>query len=132
MERSLVLLVEDNAALRETSSAILAAAGFEVRQADCVREARSWLQTGRMPDALLTDINLGEGPDGFDLAREARALNPDLPVVYMSALCAGRFAAEGVSSARFVGKPFTARDMLIALTQVLAEQPILATEEAAP
>ncbi len=129
MERSLVLLVEDNAGLREASSAILAAAGFEVRAAECARQARTWLETGRMPDALLTDINLGEGPDGFDLAREARALNPDLPVVYMSALCAGRFAAEGVASARFVGKPFTARDMLIALTQVLAEQPILASAE---
>lgn len=130
MERSLVLLVEDNAAIREVSSVILTAAGFEVRQAECAREARSWLETGRTPDALLTDINLGEGPDGFDLARAARALHPDLPVVYMSALCAGRFAAEGVASARFVGKPFTARDMLIALTQVLAEQPILAGEEA--
>lgn len=130
MERSLVLLVEDNAGLREASSAILAAAGFEVRQAECVRDARSWLETGRMPAALLTDINLGEGPDGFDLAREARAMHPDLPVVYMSALCTGRFATEGVASARFVGKPFTARDMLMALTQVLTEQPILAGEEA--
>ena len=129
MERSLVLLVEDNAGLREASSAILAAAGFEVRQAECVREARSWLETGRTPAALLTDINLGEGPDGFDLAREARALHPDLPVVYMSALCAGRFATEGVASARFVGKPFTARDMLTALTQVLTQQPILTGEE---
>ncbi|NQE61715.1 response regulator [Caulobacter sp. RHG1] len=130
MERSLVLIVEDNAGLREASSAILTAAGFEVHQADCVREARTWLETGGTPDALLTDINLGEGADGFDLAREARARHPDLPVVYMSALCAGRFAAEGVNSARFVAKPFTARDMLTALAQVLAEQPILAGEEA--
>lgn len=130
MKRSLVLLVEDNVGLREASSAILAAAGFEVRQAECVRDARTWLETGRTPDALLTDINLGDGPDGFDLAREVRALHPDLPVVYMSALCAGRFAAEGVASARFVAKPFTARDMLMALTQVLTEQPILVGEEA--
>lgn len=120
MERSLVLLVEDNAALRQASSAMLAAAGFEVRQAECAREARAWLQTGRAPDALLTDINLGEGADGFDLAREARSLHPRLPVVYMSALCAGRFAAEGVDSARFVAKPFAPGDMIGALSQVLA------------
>jgi len=125
MKSPMVLLVEDNAELGVLSSAIIEAAGFSVRLARCAREANGRLDADLKPDLIVTDINLGPGPDGFALAKQARARRPDLPIVYMSALGAGRFAEEGVSRAQFVAKPFQAEAvvtaLMLAMTQASAE-----------
>ena len=54
----------------------------------------------------MTDIELGVGPDGFEIARRARLPNPAVPVVYMSRTELRRYASEGVSNSRFIPKPF--------------------------
>jgi DNA-binding NtrC family response regulator len=118
MEQISVLLVEDNAALRAMSQAMLAAAGYRVRVAADFDEAM--LRLDREPmSALVTDINLGAGADGFDLARLARVSHPDLPVVYVSARCAHRFPTDGVTRSEFVAKPIAPWELLQALGRAL-------------
>lgn len=118
MEQISVLLVEDNAALRAMSQAMLAAAGYGVRVAADADEAL--LRLDREPtSALVTDINLGVGADGFDLARLARVANPGLPVVYVSARCAHRFPSDGVIGSAFVAKPIAPWELLQALNRAL-------------
>ncbi|MBO9545756.1 response regulator [Caulobacter sp.] len=118
MEQISVLLVEDNAALRAMSQAMLAAAGYRVHVAADADEALSRLDR-EPPAALVTDINLGAGADGFDLARRARMTDPGLPVVYVSARCAHRFPSDGVSRSEFVAKPIAPWELLQALGRAL-------------
>jgi len=114
-----LIIVEDDELVRLTLADALADAGFEVLEA---AEATSALAlVCDRPDiaAMLTDINLPGGIDGFALARAARRIRPILPVVYAS----GRFAADeggrAVEGAVFLAKPFpvalacrTLRDLL--------------------
>jgi CheY-like chemotaxis protein len=55
---------------------------------------------------LVADINLGKGTTGFDVARRARQLNPDIKVIYITGQAAqvGKF---GVEDAEMFPKPFS-------------------------
>jgi CheY-like chemotaxis protein len=81
-----VLLVEDRAVDRELIKEALEQRGARVTLAASDTEAYSLLQTDKLGrlDGLLTDIDLGLGTTGFDVARVARADRPDLPVVYIT------------------------------------------------
>ena len=62
-----VLIVEDEALLRDLLAQTLTARGFTVSGAATASEARSVFDDGDF-DAIIVDINLGPGLDGFDLA----------------------------------------------------------------
>ena len=57
--------------------------------------------------AMLTDINLPGGEDGFALARAVRVIRPDLPVVYASGRYTAAESGKSVDGSRFLAKPFT-------------------------
>src|SRR3954470_16789747 len=82
--RSRVLLVEDEFLLCDMISEVLAEHGFEVYAVANARDALRHLTCGSPCDILLTDINLPGSIDGAALARIARELRPNLPVVYAS------------------------------------------------
>ncbi len=65
--------------------------------------------------ALVSDIDLGEGENGFDIARRARAAYPRLPVVFVSGAAASRHAAEGVEGSVFISKAYHPRQIVEAL-----------------
>jgi CheY-like chemotaxis protein len=79
-----VLLVEDNAADCELLAHALRKAAAEVVCADGDLAAYALLDEGRALDVLLTDINLGVGTTGYDVARAARLRYADLRVIYTS------------------------------------------------
>ena len=78
-----MLLVEDEFFISEWVAESLSDQGSVVRAvtnaADALRLLKSWAV-----DVLFTDINLPGGVDGTALARQAREMLPDLPVVYAS------------------------------------------------
>jgi two-component system, response regulator PdtaR len=106
-DRPVLLVVEDDFLVRLTLADGLADAGFAVIEAGDAQSALALIVA--RPDilAMLTDINLAGGSDGYALARAARVLRPDLPVVYAS----GRYGAlaeeRAVPGGRFLAKPFT-------------------------
>jgi CheY-like chemotaxis protein len=55
---------------------------------------------------LLTDLNLGPGLDGSGLAKLARELRPDLPVVYVSGSVRRIEQLQPVPGAAFIPKPY--------------------------
>jgi CheY-like chemotaxis protein len=57
-------------------------------------------------DVLFTDINLAGGMDGTTLARRAREILPDLPVVYASGRVNVLDLATSVPRSVFVAKPY--------------------------
>ena len=66
-------------------------------------------------DALVVDINLGRGTTGFDVARRARTLDPEIAVVYVTGGPPTSVAVHGVKGAVLVPKPFTREDLIGAL-----------------
>jgi CheY-like chemotaxis protein len=102
-----LLVVEDDFLVRLTLVDALSDDGFSVIEAADATEALQLIATRPDIEAMLTDINLPGGADGFALARAVRVLRPALPVVYVS----GRYSAltmdKAVEGSRFLAKPFT-------------------------
>jgi CheY-like chemotaxis protein len=100
-----VLVVEDDPNVRLVLDELLHDQGLDVWLAPDDLTAYQVLsqEAGRFA-VLLTDINLGAGSDGFDVARRARCLNADIKVIFISAfpIDSRRFAREG---GMFLAKP---------------------------
>jgi CheY-like chemotaxis protein len=74
--------------------------------------------------ALVTDINLGSGElDGWDVARHAREIEPQFPVVYMSGIEADQWASKGVPNSIMLAKPFAPAQLVTAVSQLLNATP---------
>ena len=79
-----VLLVEDEPMLSELLTEALTDKGFAVHAAPNADGALQHLRSGADVDILFTDIDLGDGIDGAQLARIAREMRPRLPIIYAS------------------------------------------------
>jgi CheY-like chemotaxis protein len=79
-----VLVVEDEALISAMIADSLADGGFTVHAVASGEEALRYLSSGSAVDVLFTDINLAGEMDGSALARRARMLRPDLPIVFAS------------------------------------------------
>lgn len=101
----LLLVVEDNDLVREVLAMGLEDEGFVVREAADAVSGLAALRSAPVA-ALVTDVELGPGGSGLELAAQARAIAPDLPVLVVS----GRpyLAAEWQPGPRsaWLGKPF--------------------------
>lgn len=112
---AVVLLVDDNGDVLESTSSLLEQAGFAVRTASSAAQAIAMLDEGLKPDMLLSDIVLGE-VDGVTLAQRVRSRCPAIRVVlatgYSSAAAEAR--AQGFT---VLQKPYDAAGMLQALSR---------------
>jgi CheY-like chemotaxis protein len=100
-----VLLVEDEFLISEWVAESLEERGFAVRCAGNAAEALRHLNSAPV-DVLFTDINLPGEMDGLALARRARELLPDLPVVYASGRVNVLDPQARVPRSTFVPKPY--------------------------
>ena len=98
----------------------LADAGFDLTTAADGQQALAELEadTARFR-AVLTDIRLGQGPSGWDVARRAREIVAEMPVVYVSGDSAHEWAAQGVPNSVMVAKPFVPAQIITALATLL-------------
>jgi len=123
MWRPCVLLVEDNADLRQLYTFFLAGRGFEVRQAEDGQEALAEIQKQR-PDVLLTDIAMPQ-MNGVELIQRLRsdAEFADLPVVAMTAYGEGGLTEAWAAGAdETIAKPMEAQDLLTVLIKVMPKR----------
>jgi len=101
-----ILLVEDEVLIAEMIEEALEDRGFQVRSAHTDRRAYDILEgEARAFSVLIADINLGPGSTGFDVARRARELHPDLKVVYITGHAA-HMDKLAVTDSLMVPKPF--------------------------
>src|SRR4051812_3497016 len=75
-EKTRVLFVDDERALRDMWSAIFSVEGFEVTTAGTVPEALSQITSAKF-DVLVADLNIGEPGDGFTIVSAMRRLQPE-------------------------------------------------------
>ena len=116
----LILLVEDEVLICDMLVEALEDAGFATLSA---RDAESAIplfeQRGDEIRGLVTDINLADGMDGWNLARAAREHASDLPVVYISGASGHEWASQGVPNSLMITKPFAPAQVVVALSSLL-------------
>ena len=116
----LVLIAEDQKEIRDILQASFEDGGFAVVLTATGEEAIAALDAEREGvRALVTDINLGSGATGWDVARHAREMNPDLPVVYVTGADGHDWASLGVPNSILIAKPFAPAQVLTAVSQLL-------------
>ena len=130
MENSvLILIVEDQILIATDVENSLQEGGFETHLADNGKKAIALLEGGEVSVAgLVTDIDLGAEPDGWNVAQRARELNPLIPIVYMSGHQVVEHASKGVPASLMVQKPFAAVQIVTAISQLLNALPALSPE----
>jgi CheY-like chemotaxis protein len=83
-DRTVILVVDDDEELRELTAEVLADLGLRVVCAADAVEALRLIEADDTISLLFTDIRM-PGMHGFELARCARALRPDLKIIYATA-----------------------------------------------
>ncbi len=101
--RPVALVVEDDWVRRIDMVQELEQEGWTVLAAEAAEAALDLLLAGYPIDVLVTDVQLGEGPSGWDLAEACRARVSDLPVIYVSADAGDR--SRQVPGSWFFDKP---------------------------
>ena len=117
----LVLVVEDEPALREVTRRILARSGYEVMVAASGQEAISVASACQSRiDAVVTDVVM-PGIQGKEVASRVCELHPGIGVLYMSGYTAGLLSAQGVleQGINLLEKPFTEAALLKKMRAVL-------------
>lgn len=126
-----ILLVEDEHLILEVAHDALEHAGYHVHVARCGLDALD-LMSRLAPDlsGLVTDIRLGQGPNGWEVARHARRTHPEIAVVYMTGDSAGDWHREGVAHSVVMQKPFVMTRIVTALTDLLTRPNIVTARPA--
>ena len=118
----LLLLVEDEELIRTLLEETLGEEGFALVLArDGVQALAELDADAPRFRGVVTDIDMGKGPDGWEVARHARELVPDMPIVYMSGKSAANWSAKGVPKSVMVPKPFVPAQIITAVTTLLNE-----------
>ncbi|MCU6454086.1 response regulator [Sphingomonas sp. A2-49] len=115
-----VLVVEDDPTVLMFLEDGLEEQGFAVVSARSSGEALNILGAGMYPiDVLVADIRLGDGIDGWEIARCARESVPGLPIVYITGDSILSFAGEGVADSVILQKPFSRLELSDAIRSLL-------------
>jgi CheY-like chemotaxis protein len=120
MKKETVLLVEDEPLLGELLTEALTEKGFEVHTALDAGDALRFLLSGADVAILFTDIDLGEGMDGVNLARIAHEMRPSLPIIYSSGR-RGAAQIETVPGSAFLPKPYSLSDVDATIAQLIGK-----------
>ncbi len=119
---TMVLLVEDEPLIIDVLDDALTDSGYEVVKAkdgtDALKEIESDASRFR---AIVTDIRLGSGPDGWAIGRRAREIVPNMPIVYMSGDSTHEWASMGVPGSVMLAKPFAAAQVVTAVSMLVTE-----------
>ena len=88
-----IVVVEDDDLLRSLLADSLERAGFRVTTAANAADARRAIHTAD-PDAVVLDIDLGQGPNGFDIAETLRRDSKDVGIVFLTSVPDPRFMGK--------------------------------------
>jgi len=111
-----ILLVDDEDVVREGTAAMLEEFGHIVQQAPSAKDALSQIRSNPF-DIVVTDY-LMPGMSGLDLAREARKVRPDIPVLMITGFA--DLAEDTAADVLRLPKPFRAAEMARALGDAMS------------
>ncbi|MBR1258136.1 response regulator [Bradyrhizobium sp. AUGA SZCCT0240] len=129
METVLVLVIEDDPAVQLILDEALCEGGYEPALAASGEEAVTLLKGRKLPyRVLVTDINLLGRIDGWEVAKQARELDPNFPVVYMTGAAADQWPVHGVPNSILLTKPFAPAQLVTAVSNLLNAAPLAPTD----
>jgi DNA-binding response OmpR family regulator len=115
-----ILVIEDDDAIQTVVEDALSEAGFEPAIAASGEEAVTLLKgTKNAYRALVADIALRGKIDGWEVARQAREIDPEFPVVYVSGARAAEWPSKGVPNSIMLEKPFAPVQLVTAIANLL-------------
>ena len=119
-----ILIVEDDAFIREHIVLMVESWGYRTLSASDVSAGMDHLQGPEVIDALVTDVRLQSAVQGgFELARAAVLRRPAIKVLYASgSQISGPIAQLQVAGGHHIRKPFTEQGLRSALEQLLATE----------
>jgi two-component system response regulator HydG len=119
--RQRVLIVDDNLEMARTIAEGLGDRGYETVAVASGREAQARL-AGAHFDAVVTDLRMPE-VDGFEILASSRALDPERPVIVMTAYSAIDSAVQSIRQGayHYLTKPFKQDELAIFLGRALAD-----------
>jgi DNA-binding response OmpR family regulator len=124
MDRLIVMVVENDPLIQGVAEEALSEGGFEPGIVPSGEEAITLLQGERTKyHALITDVNLSGNLTGWDVARRARELNQEIPVVYITGVAAEDWPSQGVPNSVLLQKPFAPAQLVTAISQLLNQVP---------
>jgi two-component system nitrogen regulation response regulator GlnG len=122
MTDSVILVADDDRAIRTVLSQALGRAGHHVRTTGNAATLWRWVSDGE-GDLVITDVLMPDG-NGLDLIPQIRKRRPDLRVIAMSAqntlLTAVKAAERGAFE--YIPKPFDLNELMSTVDRALSEQ----------
>jgi DNA-binding response OmpR family regulator len=116
----LILVVEDDRAAGNEMKRALEDAGFRVLLVESGEKATSMFdENAGEIGGLVADVKLGGNVSGWDVARHAREVNQELPVVYITGFHVEDWASQGVPKSTLVQKPFAPAQIITAISSLL-------------
>jgi two-component system OmpR family response regulator len=114
-----ILIVDDDAQIRQLAAKLLREHGHRVSVARDGRELWQMLQSAAI-DLVILDIML-PGGSGLDLCHELRARFPQLPIIMVTALGSDtdRIVGLELGADDYLAKPFNPRELLARINAVL-------------
>ncbi len=117
-----ILLVEDQRLVRMSIEEGLQDSGYAVVVASSAADAAGTIETmGGTIGALITNVDLGKAPDGWDVARRGRDLDPAIPVIYTTASWTPDCACRAVQNSIVVPMPYRIDQIVTALSMLFKE-----------
>ena len=106
----MILIIDDDSAVRSSLSFMLKRAGYEVKTAPGPREAMDIVRA-EAPALILMDMNFtlsATGEEGLTLLKQVKVFRPDVPVILMTAWGSIQLAVQGMQAGAFdfITKPW--------------------------
>jgi CheY-like chemotaxis protein len=115
-----ILVVDDNAEVRETASMQLTELGYHVIEAADGKSALDILGSGTTIDLMFSDVVMPGGMTGFDLARAVRRNHPEIKILLVTGFAGAglRQQAEPGESVQLLRKPYRRDELAARVRQV--------------
>src|SRR5438477_3882788 len=120
MSAERILVVDDEEAIREVITSMLASAGYRCQQAGSGKEALAVLQSGSQFELMLSDLMMAE-MDGIGLLERTKERYPDMPVVMVTAVHDISVALNAIRNGAYdyLLKPFEREQLLAMIRRAL-------------
>ncbi len=108
----IVLVVEDDIAVRATARALLQDLGYRVLEAENAHSALRIVETGQPIELVFTDVIMAGGMNGIELANAITERRPELPVLLTSGYTAQRLIPDSITRVwPLLHKPYTQSEL---------------------
>ena len=129
MHKPTILLAEDEPALGQIIKESLETRNFNIVLCDNGEKAFKVYQTER-PELLVLDVMMPK-KDGFTLAKEIRAIDDTIPIIFLTAKSQTQDVVEGftIGGNDYLKKPFSMEELIVRINNLLQRTAIQKTSE---